>query len=146
MSRFFSIHTIFISSQRSVRRLSHSLHFCLVIIYIVVLVHVHELLRRKASQFVSIGRSTVLKMSKIGSNKYKLPIKNCIILRMTLFVVNGNNLHAWIDKFQLNTCQVPRHALTRRLNNELSKCCCYACTRLTWNVQLMIRELFFQAS
>ena len=36
-----------------------------------------------------------------------------------MFVVNGNNLHACIDKFQLNTCEVPRHALTRRLNNEL---------------------------
>ena len=36
-----------------------------------------------------------------------------------MFVVNGNNLHACIDKFQLNTCEVSRHALTRRLNNEL---------------------------
>jgi hypothetical protein len=36
-----------------------------------------------------------------------------------MFVVDGNNLHACINKFQLNTCQVPRHAPTRRLNNEL---------------------------
>lgn len=36
-----------------------------------------------------------------------------------MFVVDGNNLHACINKFQLNMCEVPRHALTRRLNNEL---------------------------